>query len=327
MRLAIIGCGSLGSLFAALLSPHADLVMLGHWPEQIARLRDSGLTLFHPDGRRSTYRFLVHNDPAQMPPSNLALVLVKSYQTAAAAAEIQRFLTRDGLAFTLQNGLGNVELLAAALGRERVTQGITALGANVSQPGTVNFAGAGPTHLARSATNQAHVQELTNLLQAAGLETHLAANLESLAWGKLAVNAAINPLTALLHVPNGFLAEHDLARQLLFTAAAETAAVARALAIDLPYPDAPQRALEVARATAANRSSMLQDVLRGARTEIDAICGAIVNYGRQVNVHTPLNAEYLRLIKGVPRREPGPPWRSSIEPLQSLLAQRDQNSL
>ena len=319
MRLAIVGCGSLGSLFAALLSPHVDLAVLGHWPAQIAHLRASGLTLVRPDGRRSTHRFPVHNDPAQLPPSDLALVLVKSHQTARAAAEIQHFLAADGLALTLQNGLGNVEILSAVLGSNRVGQGITALGANVPAPGVVNFAGHGPTHLARSAANQAHVQELYSTLQAAGLETHLADDLRRLAWGKLAINAAINPLTALLRVPNGFLAGHDLARQLLFTAAAETAAVARALAIDLPYPDAPQRALAVAQATAANRSSMLQDVLRGAPTEIDAICGAVVHHGRQSNVPTPLNVEYLRLIHSLPSTAP---LSSTIPLLQSLLEQK-----
>jgi 2-dehydropantoate 2-reductase len=301
--------------------------MLGHWPEQIARLRSTGLTLIHPGGRRSLHHFQVRNDPSQIPLVDLALVLVKSYQTRRAALEIKQMLAADGLAVTLQNGLGNVEILAAVLGPARVTQGITAVGATMQGPGVVRFAGHGPTHLAHNLEKPALIREFARLLDAADFETNLAADLNSLVWGKLVINAGINPLTALLRVPNGFLAENNQARTQMFAAAEETAAVAQALGISLPYPDASQRVLKVARATATNNSSMLQDILRGSQTEIKAISGEVVAHGRQIHLPTPINEEYLRLISSLPTHQPGLPITSKIEPLQKLLEQKIANNL
>jgi 2-dehydropantoate 2-reductase len=128
------------------------------------------------------------------------------------------------------------------------------------------------------------------------LQTSITTDVEGLVWGKLAINAGINPLTALLKVRNGFLIENKLARNLMVEAAEETAAVASKLGIALPYESAGEQAIKVARQTAQNYSSMLQDILRQAPTEIDAICGEIVNYGRQIGVPTPINREFQRLI-------------------------------
>jgi 2-dehydropantoate 2-reductase len=320
MRLAIIGCGALGSLFAAALSSWSDLLMFGHWPEQLARIRSSGLTMIHPDGDRSTHTFTITDDPSKIGTVDLALVLVKTYQTDRAALEIKQLLARDGLAVTLQNGLGNMDVLAGVLGPDRVTQGITAVGATMQEPGVVRFAGHGSTYLAQTSAKHAMVDELAGLMNASGFETYLTGNLESLTWGKLAINSGINPLTALLRVPNGYLARNSQARKLMFAAAEETAAVAQALRIDLPYPDPSQRILEVAQSTAENQSSMLQDILRGSQTEIDAICGAVVRHGRSTGIPTPINAEFLRLIQALTALKTGEPLVSRLELLQVLLS-------
>ena len=108
-------------------------------------------------------------------------------------------------------------------------------------------------------------------------------------WGKLVINAAINPLTALLRVPNGELLQRPAAHLLMRVLAQEAAAVATALGIHLPFEDAVRAAEEVARKTANNHSSMFQDIRRGAPTEIDAICGAITQTGEKLGVATPFN--------------------------------------
>jgi 2-dehydropantoate 2-reductase len=118
-------------------------------------------------------------------------------------------------------------------------------------------------------------------------------------WGKLVINAAINPLTALLGVPNGELLNRSTARALMAALAREAAAVAIAQGIVLPFPDAVVAAESIARRTAANISSMLQDVLRGAPTEIDAISGAIIQAGMQTGVPTPINRTLWQLVKAL----------------------------
>jgi 2-dehydropantoate 2-reductase len=276
--------------------------------------------MIHPGGSRSNHKFTVTDNPLAIKTAGIALVLVKSYQTERAAREIELFLAPDGLAITLQNGLGNVDLLARTLGCDRVTQGVTALGATMLQPGLVRFAGRGPTHLARSPRSSSILAELVQCMNESGLDTSLAADLDSLVWGKLAINAGINPLTALLRVPNGFLATNAQARDLMCTAAAETATVAKALNIELPYPDVSQRVVEVAQATAENRSSMLQDVLRGVQTEIDSISGAVAKYSRSSGIPTPLNDELFRLVQMLPRLDPNTPLVTKLKPLQALLS-------
>jgi 2-dehydropantoate 2-reductase len=123
----------------------------------------------------------------------------------------------------------------------------------------------------------------------------------SLIWGKLVINSAINPLTALLRVKNGELLERPSAREMMGTLARETAQIAEAEKIKLPFEDPVIAAEEVAHKTADNHSSMLQDVLRGAPTEIDAICGAIVKIGHKHGVSTPVNWACWQLVKAINR--------------------------
>lgn len=297
VNIAIFGIGAMGTLFGSRLSPLANVTLFGNWVEQIEALRRGGLTLTHPDGSQSRHFLQVTNDLNRMPPADVALILVKSHQTARAARQAANILRPDGLAITLQNGLGNLERLAGAVGRERAALGITAQGATVLAPGQLRHAGEGPTYLALLSGRERQLKEVANLFNTAGLETRLVDNAGGLVWGKLAINAGINPLTALLEVPNGALAEDDNLREVMSAAANEVARVAEAQGIRLPFADAAERAIEVSRATAGNRSSMLQDVSRAAPTEIEAICGAVVRYGRRLGLPTPVNELLLRLVK------------------------------
>lgn len=155
----------------------------------------------------------------------------------------------------------------------------------------MRHAGNGVTYLPAAAA------EWLDLFQKAGLPVVASANIEGVIWGKLIINAGINPLSALLNQPNGFLADDPAARATMIAAAREAAAVARALGIDLPYDDPAAAVVEVARQTAENISSMLQDVRRGAATEIDAITGAVIRLGAAVGVATPVNQNlYKELI-------------------------------
>ncbi len=301
MRIAIVGIGAMGSLFGATLGDVAEVTLIGCWPEQVAAIRERGLRLEHPDGRLSRHHPAISNDPATAGLFDVALVVVKSRQTPAAAELIAGSLQPDGLAITLQNGLNNCATLREVLGEARVSLAVTAEGATMLGPGHVRHAGHGPTHFGRDEVlgraQLARLPQVVALFEQAGFEAHLVDETDSLVWGKLAVNAAINPLTALLRVPNGFLVEHEALVDLMGRAAREVANVAEAQGIALPYPDAAERAMEVAHATAHNRSSMLQDVDRGAPTEVEAICGAVARVGRAFGVATPLNVRLCRLVR------------------------------
>jgi 2-dehydropantoate 2-reductase len=221
-----------------------------------------------------------------------ALVLVKSWQTARAARQLSDCLLPDGLALTLQNGLGNGDTLVAVLGPERVAQGVTTTGATLLSSGRVRPGGEGTISLEENP----RLEPILELLTAAGFHVKTAPDLASLLWTKLVVNAAINPLTATLKVTNGKLLDLPSARKLSTDLAAEVAAVAHAIGVDLSQLDPAAISEQVARKTAGNRSSMYQDILRGAPTEIDAICGEVVRIGQEVGIPTPVNYTMWRLV-------------------------------
>lgn len=323
MRIAVVGIGAMGCLFGAKLSQVAEVTLVGHWPAQLTALRERGLQFIQPDGRSQTISLRVTNDPQTAAPAELALILVKSYQTRQAAQVAQQLLAANGLALTLQNGLGNLEQLTAVLGQHRANLGITSEGAVLLEPGVVRHAGTGHTYIAEAADTAVSPQEIVRLCQTAGFQSSLAADAMGLAWGKLAINAGINPLTAVLQVPNGFLAENEAARRLMEQASREVAQVAIAQGIHLPFADAAAQALAVAQATAANHSSMRQDLANDRRTEIEAICGAVVEYGRRFAISTPVN---LVLQTAVQQAEQGI-WPDATTPeaiLQLLINQIEQ---
>ncbi len=286
----------MGCLFGARLSAHADVMLIGHWPGQLEALRRAPLHVGLPDGDEQLIALRATDDPAGIGPVDAALILTKTPGTALAARGAAQVLAPDGIAVTLQNGLGNVEAIAKEVGAGRAALGTTTQGAATDGPGAIRASGGGPTHLVSRPEIAQQVATLAGLFNRAGIPTEVVDDADALIWGKLAINAAINPLTALLRVPNGALLESEAARVIMADAAREVGAVAAALGIRLPFDDPAARAEEVARVTAANRSSMLQDVLRGAPTEIDAICGAVTRIGAAHGIPTPANALLLRLV-------------------------------
>jgi len=296
-----MGIGALGCLLGAKLASVTDVTLIGHWPEQIAAIRENGLWLEYPNGERSNHVITITSKDGPIASSDLVLVAVKSHQTKETALRIQDHARNTSLVITLQNGLNNRAQLAELLNPKRVTLGVTSEGATTLSPGFVRHAGNGKTFFGRNpmlgGRQQDHLETIATLFQLAGLAVAIVDNVEGLLWSKLAVNAAINPLTALLGVPNGDLLRDPGLVALMSRVAGEVAAVAAAQGIVLPFPNAAEQAISVARATAANRSSMLQDISRGVATEIDAICGAIVTAGEALGVPTPLNARLFTLVK------------------------------
>jgi 2-dehydropantoate 2-reductase len=303
--LLIVGTGSMACLFAArLVAAGIPVTMLGSWPEGIAALQQDGVRLLEADGSERAYPVNVLQASSQgtgadarLPAAAFkrAIVLVKSWQTQRAAGQLLDMLMPDGIALTLQNGLGNAETLSSVLGGDRVLLGVTTQGANAFAPGQVQATGEGSIILG----DHPRSSEITVPLRTAGFEVQTTSDLAALVWGKLTINAAINPLTALLGISNGELLTHPTARKLMPAAACEAAVVAAALGIRLRYDDPVAMVEAIARTTANNRSSMLQDVTRGGPTEIDAINGAVVRAGEQVGILTPVNSALWQLVKGL----------------------------
>ncbi|OGN93454.1 MAG: hypothetical protein A2Z71_00835 [Chloroflexi bacterium RBG_13_50_21] len=296
MGLLIVGTGALACLFAAHLAGSGNEVsMLGSWPDGLTSLRQHGVRILEMDGSTHQYPVAVLDGAELRCDFTQVLVLVKSWQTERVARQLKEYLSADGIALTLQNGLGNYETLEGALGQERVALGVTTVGAKMLEPGYVQHTGEGKVIIGY----HPNLDGLGELLNKTGFKVDMISDPISLLWGKLVINAAINPLTALLRVANGELLSRPAAREILRNAACEAAMVATWQGINLPYEDPVEAVEDVARRTAANISSMLQDVLRGTATEIDAINGAIIREGEHVGIPTPVNRMLWRLVKGL----------------------------
>jgi 2-dehydropantoate 2-reductase len=286
MQVVLFGAGAMACLFAARLARVAEVILVDTWAEGVAAIQEQGI-LFEDLRESRTVRVQAQEAGERAIRGDLAIVLVKSWQTDWVADCLVDFLKPQGIAISLQNGLGNLERLGS-----RAFPGSTAEGATLLGPGHVRAGGAGPTHVVAP-------QWVIDLLRGANFVSYGCSpdEAESLLWGKLAVSCGINALTALLRVANGELLKRPDASDLMLRATGECAAVARMKRIPLPFPDPAARVREVAEQTAKNRSSMLQDVLRGAPTECDAINGAVVREGNEAGVPTPVNEVLWRLVR------------------------------
>ncbi len=286
MRINICGTGAMACLFGGHLAGIADVTLIGTWKEGLTAVRKQGIRVEGASG------ILVARSRAvelgtDVEPADLVLVLVKTWQTGTIAHHLPSLLKSSGVAVTFQNGIGNVSLLGP-----RAKPGTTGEGATLIGPGHVREGGHGPTHAAAPTW-------VIDVLKCAGFEARQCepAEAEGLLWGKLVANCAINALSALLGVPNGDLLASSETAELMKRAACECAAVARRKGIVLPFSDPVAHAYEVARRTSTNRSSMLQDLQRGAPTECDAINGAVVNEGMGLGVPVPVNWTLWQLMR------------------------------
>ncbi|MBN1566599.1 MAG: ketopantoate reductase family protein [Acidobacteria bacterium] len=284
--IVIFGAGAMACLFAARLAGVSKVILVDAWAEAIAAIRERGIQYEDVQGRR-VIKVQAELLGTPLDPVGLAFVLVKSWQTESISEFLPRYLNPGGCVISLQNGLGNIEKLGA-----NACPGSTAEGATLLGPGHVTAGGSGPTHIVAPGW-------VVDLLRSAGFDSYGCSESEaqSLLWGKLSVSCGINALTALLRIRNGDLLQRPAAAGLMVRAAMECAAVARASGIELPFTDAGCQVKQVAERTAQNKSSMLQDILRGAPTECDAINGAVVVEGSRAGVPTPVNEVLWRLVK------------------------------
>jgi len=292
----LVGTGALATLFAARLGEAGHSVsMLGTWMQGLQALRENGARIVDADGNERAYSVHATDDPREVSGAKFAIVLVKSWQTERVARQLKLSLAEDGHALTLQNGLGNRETLTRDLGAGRVSLGVTTTGATLLAPGLVRTGGEGIISIEQDQS----LAPLEAALRSSNFNLQIVEDAQSLIWGKLVINAAINPLTALLRIPNGELLARPIIRKMMASLASETAEVAAAEHVSLPFSNPVSAAEDVARKTAKNHSSMFQDVRRGAPTEIDAICGAVTKRAELHGIDTPYNRACWQLVRAL----------------------------
>lgn len=296
MRFLVVGPGAMGSLFAARLQKAGfDVTLLDYIEARATRINDHGIRV---EGVTGEYTVKVPTTTGSIPkPSDLVLICVKAYNTKEASLNIEPWLKPETRIVTLQNGVGNLEILEEIFGSERVLGGVTAEGATLLGPGKVRHAGRGETIIGPSGDSGSPAEKMVAAFNKAGFQTRSVKEVQDFIWGKLIINVGINALVAITGLKNGRLPDLEGTRLVMEEAVKEAVAVAEAKKIKLPYSDPIGRVIEVCRATAGNIASMLQDVLKEKVTEIDFINGAVVKEGRALGIATPVNFTLTSLVR------------------------------
>lgn len=301
VEVVVVGPGAMGCLHAALLAEGGVCVgLLDHRPDRAQRINEQGI-IVERDGEQRTIAVPCSADPGDFAPARLALILVKAYDTEAAAQHVRPALNEAASVLTVQNGLGNYERIARIFSESQVLAGTTTTGATLLGEGRVREAGRGFMQVGSPFGAEHRARAAVALLGRAGLDCEHTATVDEVLWAKAIVNAAINPLTALTRLRNGMLVEHEELRRVLHAVAEEAAAVARRNGVFV-REDIALIVESICRRTAQNRSSMLQDVIAGRRTEIDYINGEIVRRADARGVQAPLCRMLTALIHGLEAR-------------------------
>jgi 2-dehydropantoate 2-reductase len=299
MRILIVGCGAVGSLFAAHLAKagEAEIWAYDVWKEHTDAIRNHGLRL--SGAAELTAKLHATSDPKQLPHCDYGIVATKAIHTKQAIAQTAHAFDESSTVCSVQNGVGNEEILAEHV--KYIIRGTTFPAGHPIAPGHIGYDIKGDTWIGPfepTKTPMTRVEELAGLMTRSGMNTVALKDARGAQWTKLIFNASTNPVGALTLLHHGAATRFSPTGALFNDLIAEGEAVAKALGIEL-HGDPRQLVQKGANAPGKHRASMLQDVLAKRQTEVDFMNGAIVKWGEQVRVPTPLNRALWELIKGL----------------------------
>jgi len=299
MRILIVGCGAVGSLFAAHLAKagEAEIWAYDVWKEHTDAIRTYGLRL--SGAAEITVKLHATSDPRQLPHCDYGIVATKAIHTKQAIAQTAHAFDESSTVCSVQNGVGNEEILAEHV--KYIIRGTTFPAGHPIAPGHIGYDIKGDTWIGPfepTKTPMTRVEELAGLMTRSGMNTVALKDARGAQWTKLIFNASTNPVGALTLLHHGAATRFAPTGTLFNDLIAEGEAVAKALGIEL-HGDPRQLVQKGANAPGKHRASMLQDVLAKRQTEVDFMNGAIVKWGEQAHVPTPLNRALWELIKGL----------------------------
>jgi 2-dehydropantoate 2-reductase len=299
MKIAIVGAGAMGSLFGALLTEVQNEVWLYDvWAEHVHAINDSGLSIERL-GKTRRVRINATTNPENIGHAELVIVFVKSTQTRSASEPAAELAAQDGSVMTLQNGMGNADIISEWVDPARILAGTTSHGATMIGPGKIRHAGAGATIIgswSKSKQEFMRARYFSEFFTQAGIQTDAVEDVHKVVWNKLLINVGINAITALTGITNGQVLDLKVTREMSRSAVEEAMSVACALGIDV-NPDAVDQVFKVAKATDVNRSSMGQDADNQRQTEISAINGYIVREADKLGLNVPVNRTLTALVE------------------------------
>jgi 2-dehydropantoate 2-reductase len=299
LNVCIVGCGAVGSLFAAHLARKGEAEVWAYdvWKDHVEAIRTHGLRI--SGAADFTAKLNATSKPSDLPRCDYGIVATKAIHTRGAMAQVAHAFDVNSAVCSVQNGVGNEEIIAEHV--KYVIRGTTFPAGHPITPGHIGFDIKGdtwigpfePTH-----TPMSKVEELAGLITRSGMNTIALPDARGAQWTKLIFNAATNPVGALTLLHHGAATRFGPTGQLFNDLIVEGEMVARALGIEL-HGDPRALVDKGANAPGKHRASMLQDVLAKRPTEVDFMNGAIVKWGEKTGVPTPLNKAIWELVKGL----------------------------
>ncbi len=283
MRVGIIGAGAMGTLF----SDYISRTGVDYY-------------VYEKDKNRKNYlddNLPVSSSPADISSCDIIFFFVKSYATDDACRDIHDFIADNTIIVTLQNGLGNSEIISSYFPLNPLVLGTTTYGAALDSSGVLLPGGEGENIIGGRDKKSNAV--IFSLLTDAGFTTRETGNPLQVIWEKAIINAGINPLGAVLNIPNGKIVENDYSSSIQEQLVLEGSRVADAMKLDISGETMIERTKQVCLATAVNHCSMLQDIRAQRKTEIDSINGKIIEYGQLNKIPTPWNTSMYYLVKAM----------------------------
>ncbi len=300
MKIVIVGPGAMGCLLAHYLSKtKEELWILDKSKERTEKINQAGIIVKGVSGEWQV-KVKATADIKEIGKADLIIICVKSYDTKGAIILSKDLIGDNTSVLTLQNGIGNIEIIGEVVGTDKVIGGVTNEGATLLDIGSIRHAGKGETIIGRiDGKIPVELRSIREIFNKVGLETRISKDIKSILWSKLIINVGINALTAITRLNNGRLIDFEGTRKILRNAVTEAVRIAKRKRIKLIYDDPLAKVEAVCEATATNVSSMLQDVLRKKRTEIDFINGVIVRQGQELGIPVPVNSILLDLVKTI----------------------------
>jgi 2-dehydropantoate 2-reductase len=288
----------MGCLFAALLRRAGfDVQLLEKNDAARAAILHNGIRLENSTGTHRLDGIAVAGDAETIGQADYILFFVKAFDTEQAAAGVAPCAGPETVIVTLQNGIGNAEILADTFPAHCVLAGTTAHGSTLLEPGYVRHAGCGDTAVgALRPQEHDRAATLCTVFEKAGIDTSVFEDVSAVLWRKLIVNCGINPLAAVLDINNGRILELEPVRSIMQAAVREAVSVAAAMGIQMSPDEQIERVEQVCLATQANICSMLQDIRAGRRTEIEYMNGAVVREARARSLSVPTNSMLCDLV-------------------------------
>jgi 2-dehydropantoate 2-reductase len=299
MRVCIIGCGAVGSLFAAHLAKKGEVEVWAYdvWKDHVDAIRKNGLRL--SGAADFTVKLNGTSDASELPRCDYGIVATKAIHTKGAMAQVARAFDENSAVCSVQNGVGNEELIADHV--KYVIRGTTFPAGHPIAPGHIGFDIKGDTWIGPfepTKTPMSMVEELARLITCSGMNVIPLKDARGAQWTKLIFNASTNPVGALTLLHHGAATRLPHTGELFNDLITEGESVAKALGIEL-HGDPRALVQKGANAPGKHRASMLQDVLAKRQTEVDFMNGAIVTWGEKTGIPTPLNKAVWQLIKGL----------------------------